>query len=288
MKNMRILLGLSLLTLVIAFTGCKKDEEEVVIDPSLTVTCDDADGKVVAGQKVSFTWDARKGSSDLKTFTIMKDDAYPNDTADVSYNAVAVSSGDAHTGTTKFTISSGAAGTAYVYKFTITDKDGISVSKSITLTVEVIVTIDKWSSKVLGAQGSASPSFMASSTGILYSASSDTTSIKANANITYAIYSTTPTILSVPSRKTLFVGSLSGGLACYFGPSLKTSTEFNAITDDSFTISVNTSDNQYIDNLSAGDVIEFLTASNKKGLILVNSITPGTTGSIDISVIVQK
>ena len=140
---------------------------------------------------------------------------------------------------------------------------------------------------LLGASGSSYGSFFASSTGTRYSQG------QANANaatidITYGtLTSGGPSFISPNRRSALGFTAVTGGTITYFSTTSFTAAQFNAMEDDSEFAGITASTDTQI-SIANGNVYFFQNAAGKKGLIYVSALTPGNTGSVTITVKVQK
>lgn len=182
--------------------------------------------------------------------------------------------------------------------FKVTDKNGESKEISFTITTVAITgLINTFSMKIMGAQGSSTGSSFASIDGTIYALAD----AKANASKIDWLYfygATNFATLASPddaSAATVF-NDPTNGLATW---SVRNSTLFkkvtdvidwNNITDDGVIVTQTASGvtNTKINSLAANDILSFIAANGKKGMIKVESISGTTDGTITISVKVQK
>jgi len=193
----------------------------------------------------------------------------------------------------------GAAGTEK-WDFTVTDSNGGSATVSVTITTTVPTTygpIFSYPTKVLGAQTSATGSSFASSNGTVYSLA-DAKINSALIDWVYFYGATNFATICAPNDAdaAAVFNNATNGVATWATRNatvFKTATgigNWNSITNDS-TILAQTSSGvtgSKVNNLATGYFLAFITATGKKGLIKVNSLTPDATGSIDIDVKVQQ
>lgn len=182
--------------------------------------------------------------------------------------------------------------------YKITDKN--NESREISLTITTIPgagPINAYSMKILGAQGSATGSSFASIDGTVYSLAE----AKANqVKIDWMYYygATDIATLAAPNddHAALVFNNATNGLQTW---TTKNATKFKKVTDPIDWASITNDEviveqtasgvtNSRITNLATGDILSFIAASGKKGMIKVESITGTEDGSINISVKVQK
>lgn len=139
MKKLK-LLALGLLSSSVMLTSCADDNEENPIGPSLSVTEDtqgatNGEVDIAVGSTFSFSWDARKGDADMDMFTIEIDGVPIAETTDGGNTLPYELSGsdeDLYTDGITFTAS---AVSSRDYTFIVEDKDGMTVSRTITVNV---------------------------------------------------------------------------------------------------------------------------------------------------------
>jgi hypothetical protein len=182
--------------------------------------------------------------------------------------------------------------------YRITDKDGQYAEVSLTITTESASgPIDSFSMKILGAQDAATGSSFASIDGSVYSLA-EAKANQAKVDWMYYYGATDLAALAAPddAHAALIFTNATNGLQTW---TTKNATRFkavtdaitwNAITDDAVIVQQTATGvtESRITDLATGDYLAFTTASGKKGLIKVESITTGATGSITISVKVQQ
>lgn len=133
---------------IIFLTSCEDDGETTPTAPTITLTAGDtlisADGTVSPDTTITVSWTATKGDAKLESFDITVDgvalagQAVDIDNAD---NEIYVSS-------TTITVPSNEG--TYTYELTVTDKDDVTGSVSITITVEETVVSTPFTSTETG------------------------------------------------------------------------------------------------------------------------------------------
>lgn len=169
MKNMKNLLGLLLMAAIIGFTSCSEDDDDEPIPPSLKV--DVIPGTIVdTNSFVAFIWEARDGDAKLETFTIKEGNSIATDMENTTWSSVEVDDNENYRDTALFLTAS--TEKTVKYTFTVTDKDGESTSKEITITTESQTTpIDIYNDKTLVSAYLAATTgsqFMDATTGTTY------------------------------------------------------------------------------------------------------------------------
>ncbi len=195
------------------------------------------------------------------------------------------------------------AGT-YQYTFILTDKEGLSDTKTITVTVnEPAPTITSYTDKVLGAsQNNDIGSSFASIDGSVYVLAD----AKTNSNKVDFVYfygATNKATIAAPSdadAQSVFSSGTSGIAtwntknATVLGATTLTPAEFDAISSDTEISAVATGlTASKVNDIAINNVIAFETAptsafASKKGLIKITALTAENTGSITFEVKVQK
>ena len=286
MKKIVLLLSVLLIGLSGFFTGC--DEAEEIIDPKLSFFGGDyidEDVTVDPGAVLKFSWLATKGASNLASFTIERDgvalSGYPDD--DIP--------NDNYEG--QVTLEAPMNEGIYVYKFTVTDNKSRTASVSFNITVESSGgPINTWEA-TLGSHQSATGSSFASTTGVVYSMT-DATANSALIDFLYYYGNTNLATLAAPNdadAATVF-GALSSWTtrnATKFATTTVSEAEFTAISDDLAIVAAATGASATdVNELSTGDVVAFVTAAGKMGLVKVGTIATGAGGTMAIVVKVQQ
>jgi len=188
--------------------------------------------------------------------------------------------------------------------FTITQSDGSTIVKSFNITTETTVgPIFTYDQRILGAQQSVAGSSFASANGEVYNLAN----AKLNASLIDWLYyfgATNLATLASPDDSDVATVFTDGGTVSNPGPnalvnwSVRNPTRFklimnpvdwDAIQDDTELINLTQGATSSMANdLKPDYYVSFVTASGKKGLIRINSISQEEDGTIDISVKVQQ
>lgn len=199
---------------------------------------------------------------------------------------------DAQIKNVNYTVSG--SGTTYLY-FEVDESNKAFSRKVLTINATGTAGVNTYTNVVLGAQLNAAPSRISSATGQLYTACDASANIN-DIDITYAVLGTSPTILSNPERQVKELSTDAkncddAATSTAGGPNTKFSkantADFNGATDTTLgalTIS-GTSESVVV---VKGDIIAFETEDGRKGLIKVEDVVAGTSGSLKISVKVQR
>ncbi|HNY03432.1 MAG TPA: hypothetical protein PKG48_12620 [Bacteroidales bacterium] len=296
MKTLRAMLGLAMVAGLMFFSSCSKDETQD-LTPSINFAAGtgyvsgDATLQVNEDFKVGINAFANTNSgSKLAKLTITRVfNNYPvsQDTvfSAASINLVINATANSQVGPEK-------------WYFKVTDKDG--QSKEISLTITTVAgasPINTFTMKIMGAQGSSTGSSFASIDGTVYSLANAKTNA-AKVDWLYFYGATNLATLAAPNDADAIsvFNDPTNGLATW---AVKNATKFKKVTDaitwadittDAVIVAQTASGvtNTKINNLAANDVLAFITASGKKGMIKVESISGTTDGTITISVKVQQ
>lgn len=203
--------------------------------------------------------------------------------------------------------------TAGKYEIEATDKENQTTSAYFTFTgyTSTAGEIVSYSTKIMGAQfNNGLGSFLSTSNGTVYSAAN----AKLNSSLIDFVYCyrgvtsnvTYKAIIGAPSDADVKIGHANTtGFSTWsnynntlFGYSSLTSSEFDAIVDDSEFNNMPTLDETHVFDLAEGDIVAFKTQAGKYGYFRVKSINVGIQGgdaiqkyqdgSIEIDVKVQK
>lgn len=235
------------------FNSCKKDDEPV--KPTITVS--PSATSVKAGVAVTYTVQV-SSDQDLKTLAISAstkgEGASAADTT-ISFDK------DSHSKSIDYVYTAPASATSVTITFTVTDEDE---SEQAVQTLTINPSITAYPTLQLGGSASLKGSYLDIDAGLVYSTSdiSDATK-KAAVDIIFdnASLKNTASLITTSTGTKLVKTTLTGAA-------------FDAITTDaSFGSYTATDDNITI---AAGDVVFFLTASGKKGLLKVVSMTSAT------------
>jgi hypothetical protein len=181
--------------------------------------------------------------------------------------------------------------------FTVTDKDGKTATISLNITtVATAGPINSYTDKILGSYQSATGSSFASIDGTVYSLAD----AKANSEKIDWVYfygaTNAATIASPMDDDAQNVyNDATNGIATW---DIKNDTKFKKVVDniDWADITDDTilkeqavgADQTKINQIAVGDLISFVAANGKTGMIKIDNIVTGTDGTIDISVKVQQ
>ena len=188
-----------------------------------------------------------------------------------------------------------ANGTVIDIEFYLEDKDADnSVTKSFTITSGA-GNISRFTAVLMGAQSSTTGSFLDANTGTVYVQATANTN-QSLIDVVYYYGNTNLATLCAPNDETVGGGGTNFSLcegwttknATTFGPSSVTSAEFDAMTDDSVLSEISGLSATKSTSLDVSNVIAFMTADGKKGLIKVSALEAVNTGTITINVIIQE
>ena len=292
MKKLSLLTVFILFAFIGFFSGCEDVTEDTA--PTLEFfggNYIDEDVTVEPGAALVFSWLATKGSSNLASFSIERDNiilaGYPDeDIPNDNYSATVSLEAPQNEG-------------AYVYKFIVTDNNDLTASESFTITVSG-GPIKTWTA-TLGSYQSNTGSSFASITGEVF----QMTEAKANSTLIDFMYyygNTNNATIAAPDDNdaaTVFTGTAPLSTwttrnSTRFKTTSLTAANFDAITDDSDIVTNATTAADTDENdLAVVDVIAFATDSDKAGgskmgLIKITTINTGATGSRVIAVKVQE
>ncbi len=182
--------------------------------------------------------------------------------------------------------------------FKVTDKDGQANQVSLVVTTTATAgPINSWSQKILGAQSNTTGSSFASSNGTVYTLDQ----AKINSNLIDWVYFYGATNLAClaspadPDAQSVFNSDVNG-ISTW---AVKNNTVFKKVTDnivwsnvtdDSIILAETATgvDQTKIPQLAVGDILAFITVAGKSGLIRVEAIETGSSGTMTISVKVQQ
>jgi hypothetical protein len=276
---------LSLFAAVSMFTMTSCTSEEDVVDPVPTVTIPNtAVSSAKVGDKVAFnvsivaqakikSIETRLGTTTLGT---VKTSDFTNSTSD-SYPF-------------EYTVQPADAGKTLQFAFIVTDSKERTAKTDYTLTINATGSVRTQEAKILAGQKDLTKgSFYATEgTGTIYM-SADATNNSAKVDFAYYYNATNKATLAAPSNAsawTIYPGmeKWTTKNATKFKLTALTTADFNAATFESINTTVDGLTATDATDLTQGKVIAFTTQSGKKGLFLVNSVTTGDTGSINITV----
>lgn len=305
MKKINLFLLAATVAVSSVFTGCSSDENAV--EPALTVTASST--TIEPGQEVTFNLDARAGDANLDFITIKKGTDFATDVNDkiwtgqdegVNTGKIPSAQNEAYQADATFKLLT--VGT-YEFTFKVTDKDGLTATVTMTITVSEAGPVDDLISytdnKILGSYSADPGSSFASVSGTIYQLAD----AKANSDkVDFLFYYGASNLATIAAPNeagaaTIF-NNATNGIQTW---SVKNATKFKKVTVD-FAATTNSSSipdvaadgTDKVASLAVNDVIAFKTAAtsanaSKKGLIKVVSITgTGGTATMKIEVKVQE
>jgi hypothetical protein len=183
-------------------------------------------------------------------------------------------------------------------EFTITDKDGEQAKISLNITTESAAgPINFYTQKILGSYQSATGSSFASIDGTVYNLAD----AKANADKIDWLYfygATNAATLAAPDDDDAadVFNDATNGLQTWSVlndtrfKKVSTAIDWDAVTDDTIIVQETTDgvDQTKINQIAVGDILGFVAANGKHGLIKIDNIVAGADGTIEISVKVQQ
>jgi len=294
MKKLQLLfIGLAIFAIG-TFTSCE-DDDTTPLAPSIEFIAGEdyltGDQTVNDTTSYSFKWNVTKGTADLEEFTVRLDNidltGFPKTDIDKELYQAEVTEGPKEEG-------------VYEYTFIATDKDGMTATETITVTVEPTAgAIVSYTDKILGSYEANEGSSFASIDGTIYN-SADAATNSEKVDFVYYYGQTNLAVLGAPNDtevQTVYPGVANWTTqnATVFGTTTLNADGFDAIEDDAEIVdaAADLAETKATE-LAVGDVIAFETAetsanASKKGLIRVVAIN-GTLGTstIEIEVKVQE
>jgi hypothetical protein len=300
MKTMRLLFSLGFISTVLLFNSCSKSDDTTPVDQTPTINFVggpgyvSADATLEAGAPFSVGINAFANSSTSSKLVEL--------TVTRVFNNVPVVEADTTFSSSNLHLiihatANGEIGQEKWY-YKVTDKN--NQSKEISFTITTVATagpINTFSMKILGAQGSTTGSSFASIDGTVYTLAN----AKANAaKIDWLYFYGATNHSTIASPNDTDAASVfndpTNGLATW---TIKNNTLFkkvtdaitwDAITDDQVIVAETATGvtNTKINSLAPNDILSFITAAGKKGMMKVESISGTTVGTITISVKVQQ
>jgi hypothetical protein len=170
-----------------------------------------------------------------------------------------------------------------------TDKDAVQNSANFTVNVTVGGAINTVTSTLGGGGNTTIGSFFASTGTTHVYKQTPATSSSSLIDIIY--HYTSGAELFAPSNATiqdLYSLSFATYNATKFKTTSLTTAQFDAVDDDVAIVTAADGASATMLNVAANDVVAFVTAAGKKGLLKVVAVTGNNTGTIDIVVKVQQ
>lgn len=283
---------------IIGFTSCSDDDDDDAIGPALDINVI-GETTVPPGSTIVVTWESWDGDAKLDYFTILE-----GNTAVQGWDQKEIPRDQNQTyNDTAYLQAPATDGNSTTFTFTVTDKDGLTDSKNITITAEAPATgtsISTFTDITLGdiAYNTTTDGYLDVSTETTYAYNA---SGAENSDIGYLFGNSYPKCIFAPDFSE--VQGLSQGpsgfstqRATRFSETTLSASDFDAIgasldSDDVIEDNVSSPSATYIKDLSTGDVIGFVTADDNKGLIKVVTIGGAykeTDNTITIDVKVQQ
>lgn len=299
MKRVSILFTAMILVAAGIFTSC---EEEANMAPIITFTNGISSVDLEAGDTehtITGTIEAEAGLDEVKIFQVTDAGETQLGSAITDFKAGSAVVEGADGITYNFSFDILGITDDIVVKVEATDKDNQTASKNFTITAAGAVggAIETFTAVLMGAQDNASNgSAMDASTGTVYTLSAANTN-SALIDVIYFYGASNLATLTAPDDVT--VGGTAGNLTLAANYATKNATRFNSspgisssdfdgYTDDMAIAAVTDITDSKVNQLSQNDVIAFETVDGKMGLIKVDNISTGATGSITITVKIQE
>jgi hypothetical protein len=299
MKKFNFFLAAILFAATSVFVSCGDGNDETVPEPNVTVTI----AKPAAGYLVGETAVCSvviASNAELETIAVTASTNGASGSGIVEDAAVVSTAGEfeknlySATVVYNYVIPTGlVAGSTVTLTFTVKDNDAQKVVEK-TITIEDATVADNspeissYTAVLLGAKGN-------NTKGSFYDAVTNTVMIQGTAtsapstvDIIYDYTTADNAVLFSPSdgASSTLASVLTTKNATKIGASSLTAANFDAATKTEVAAVAPTT--ALAKNLTEGDVIEFITHDGYKGLIKVGTIVPGASGSITITVKVQK
>lgn len=293
MKKWNLLLSMLFISSAIFVTSCNKDEEEA--GPTLNLKGQSgytsSDVTVNAGTTINIGVIGTAGDNNLTEFEMqIINNNQPIYNFDTTFNS------NTFNLDLGFDFTSNQLG-ANVISMTLKDKNGKTDTESFTVTVEAVSNVTKYSDVDLGSHNDAFGSFFATSTGEQFTIGQLRNNEANQAKVDFLFFkgSTNQNTIAAPddeaaiSIETFELNDWTAPKnATRFNTTTITATEFDAIGETYTFPDFNTSATaslKKVNNLVEGQVILFLTADNKLGLIkIVDLYSRGDVAKIDVIV----
>ncbi|MBU0765085.1 MAG: hypothetical protein KJ607_09645 [Bacteroidetes bacterium] len=292
MKSLKYF-ALALLAGAVLLTNCKKDED--LTAPTITVS--PATTTAWQGDTVTFTV-TLSGNQKFKTLTIT-----PNQDQAGQSETVTTFSGDyAATHTYTYVVPGTVTDGMYItVTFKIVDDEDLETTATAQINIEEPAPdcdpIDTYASQTLGSYDNVAGSFFASATGTIYTVATAATNC-GSVDFVYGYGVTNHATIFAPDDDVSGMADISNyGIANWTTTNatrfkeVSTSYTWANIVEDCEIVTECASGctEKFINDLSDGAIVAFITAAGKKGFIKVNTITGSdSSGSISIDVKVQQ
>lgn len=288
MKKLNLWFTLMLVALLGVMTSCEDDADPVL--PSLQITSG-SEVTTTPNSQVTIKWRADAGDASLSSITITE-----GNSPITGWNEKEIPSAQNDTYIDSAKVSLGSDDLTFTV--TVTDRDGLTISSTVNVTVEETSGPIEEYSVQLGSYDALTGSSFASIDGQVYTWS-NATGNSTKIDLVYFHGSSNGSTIAAPNddqADIVFDFSGWGTLnATKFTTTTISASEFDAIEDDGEIVSAAGGASASLANqLEVGDVFAFQTAStsehaDKMGLIKVSTITgSGGNGTINIVVKVQQ
>lgn len=269
MKKLNLFLGLAAISMVMFFNSCSSDEDAQ--GPGLELISD-AEVTTAANSSIIIQWRAYAGDANLKYFTITE-----GNSPITGWDEFEIPTAQNENFPSTATVQIGEANTTFT--LTVTDKDGLKTSKTVTVTVEAALDSKGFSS--LGAAGNTTlGSYYSVSNNLVYKTSELTTAIASKIDFVFNADASTATFKS-PKDATNTLVHDSGRTTKYqkatFAFATATPSDLNAVTPTAESITV-----------AANDVVVFVNHDGVKGIFEVTALTVAANGSVTIDIKVKQ
>jgi hypothetical protein len=300
-KLARYILGMTVCLLSLLIFSCEDEKDPVGPNLIMNVSSED----ITPGSTVTFDWYSYSGDASLATLTIKVNNEFAMDdngltwngiNSDVTKGAISNMDNNIYIDTASFTINDLGL---YHFVFILTDYNGLIKTDTIAVDVgDGIGEILEYTGVILGAQDN---TFLGSTVdlnlGFVYKIPGDEAKSHASAiDVCYYFDTSNKSTFAAPDDE-MVNGSGTGSFnwtsgwliqnSTRFSESSLSSSQFDSMTDDEYFNTMPDINASRISFLDVNDVIEFITANNKKGAFKVTGSTLGAAGSITITVKIQ-
>lgn len=245
-------------------------------------------------QKVNIAWAATKNQKELKIFTVTLNGTNYNGYNNGLPYSIPTDQQNTYKDSIKFDPSYlNKSGVELKFVFSVTDNDGNTTSQTITLTT--IRYLLGYSDGIFGGQTNSNYGSFSNSTNETPYTNEEIKTQSAGVDFVYYYGTTTHATIAAPndaSAQSIF-NDATYGIQTW---NTKNATKFK-LTSLNAADPVNEGDvytqtksgviNSSVSNLAVGNVVAFITAGGRKGLIKVTALTPGPNGSITLTTVGQ-
>jgi hypothetical protein len=267
---------------LIGFTSCKKDDETKPA-PTITINTNNLGSNQESGSafggatvKINFTAKADEELKSIEPFIVIGGNSTSEGAQTSDFDSKTSSIEDY-----EYNVPTTASGSITI-KFVVTDSKNQKTEKSF------VINITSYSAKLLGAQTNEAGAYFSASTGLVYKSAEANAAVD-KVDISYAFLGLGgSTLLSWNARKDATTGLTAAVPAAarktYFAVSTLTAAQFTALKLPSeISETVSTASPEKI-SIEEGNVYSFLTQDGKKGLIHIQALATGVSGSATVNV----